>query len=65
MAIKVIIRFDMNLYKCVFICISFFVLFGFSQALSAVPSSRKVQTDCLKLWYKKPAIDWLTEGTVV
>ena len=52
----------MNLYKCVFICISFFVLFGFSQALSAVPSGRKVQTDCLKLWYTKPATGWMTEA---
>ena len=52
----------MNLYKCVFICISFFVLSGFSQTLSAAPSGRKVQTDCLKLWYTKPATDWMTEA---
>lgn len=51
-----------NLYRSVWACIRIVVLLGFSLKLSAAPSFREVQADGLKLWYTRPATDWMTEA---
>ena len=51
-----------NLYRSVWACIRIVVLLGFSLELSAAPSFREVQADGLKLWYTRPATDWMTEA---